>query len=684
MNWFRNLRISVKLLTSFIILAIIAGIVGVVGHYYITDIGHNILPSVKYLLEIEEDFAEVSARDNLMLSPDVPYDLRLSNYDGLDEVMKKIKANGASFQSLTQSAKVKALWEEADGALQQWIGGHEQFIELSKQYDSIGIDNPSALKYELTLREKDHIEWIWLLLEDINNERVFSGELNPKQCNLGKWLETYDTRSEEIKTLMAELVEPHDAVHESGHQINTILQSDAKNKREAALEAYYSVTIPQMNKVLDIMGQMETVADQSDGVLKQMTSQMINDNTAYYFDAMEKIEKLMEQVNDETNKAIANAVFMIIILTLAAIILSVVFGLFISSMIKKPISKLVKAADIIAEGNLDVTIDIHSKDEIGILADAFAKMKNNVNRTLMNINSASEQVASGSAQVSDSSMSLSQGATEQASSIEEVTTSIEEIATQTKQNAQNADKAKAIALNTQSYAQQGNEQMEQMLQAMVEINNASKNISKIIKVIDDIAFQTNILALNAAVEAARAGQHGKGFAVVAEEVRNLAARSANAAKETTTMIEGSISKVDVGTKIANETSQALRKIVEGVSQAAELVGEIALASNEQAIGVEQINQAVTQISDVVQTTSATAEETAAASEQLSSQAGLLKSQVAAFELKQGEHYVDNNQERINPQVLKMLEEMQNNKENKDMDSQEPNEISLSDSEFEKY
>lgn len=432
------------------------------------------------------------------------------------------------------------------------------------------------------------------------------------------------------------------------------------------------------------MGQMETVADQSDGVLKQMTSQMINDNTAYYFDAMEKIEKLMEQVNDETNKAIANAVFMIIILTLAAIILSVVFGLFISSMIKKPISKLVKAADIIAEGNLDVTIDIHSKDEIGILADAFAKMKNNVNRTLMNINSASEQVASGSAQVSDSSMSLSQGATEQASSIEEVTTSIEEIATQTKQNAQNADKAKAIALNTQSYAQQGNEQMEQMLQAMVEINNASKNISKIIKVIDDIAFQTNILALNAAVEAARAGQHGKGFAVVAEEVRNLAARSANAAKETTTMIEGSISKVDVGTKIANETSQALRKIVEGVSQAAELVGEIALASNEQAIGVEQINQAVTQISDVVQTTSATAEETAAASEQLSSQAGLLKSQVAAFELKQGEHYVDNNQERINPQVLKMLEEMQNNKENKDMDSQEPNEISLSDSEFEKY
>jgi methyl-accepting chemotaxis protein len=323
----------------------------------------------------------------------------------------------------------------------------------------------------------------------------------------------------------------------------------------------------------------------------------------------------------------------IIVLVLSLLFSAVVAFIMVKKMIMEPVTELESAMAQAGDGNLDIYVENDSKDEIGNLTRSFMKMIDNIHSVVQAINTASDQVAAGSIQVSDSSMSLSQGATEQASSIEELIATTNQIASQTNGNAENANNAKRIVEETRSHAEEGNQQMVDMLGAMKTINESSNNISNIIKVIDDIAFQTNILALNAAVEAARAGQHGKGFAVVAEEVRNLAARSADAAKETTSLIEGSISNVESGTKIANETADALNEIVSGISKTADLVNEIAIASSEQAIGVQQINQGINQISDVVQTTSATAEETAAASEELSGQADMLKRQVMTFKLR---------------------------------------------------
>jgi len=293
--------------------------------------------------------------------------------------------------------------------------------------------------------------------------------------------------------------------------------------------------------------------------------------------------------------------------------------------IKYSASPSIKDGQII--GVIEVITDL---TEIKKAKTEIEKQATEMKELLEKVDAAAEQVAAGTRQVSDGSQAISQGAAEQASSIEELTASITQIAAQTKQNALSANEANDLTLTAKNNAGHGNEQMRSMQSAMAEINDASENISKIIKVIDDIAFQTNILALNAAVEAARAGVHGKGFAVVAEEVRNLAARSANAAKETTTLIEGSIKKTEAGTKIADETAQALVNIVDGVEKAAQLVSEIAAASNEQASAIAQVNNGIEQMSGVVQTNSATSQETAASAQELSSQAEMLKNMVQSF------------------------------------------------------
>ena len=367
-------------------------------------------------------------------------------------------------------------------------------------------------------------------------------------------------------------------------------------------------------------------------------------------------------------------------MAVVALIITILLSTYLTRSITKPLRQLETAADKIVNGNFDISVTYESKDELGSLTKSFKnmtfiletvisdasrllsemadgnfdvrtnaeeryvgslqslllsirKLNKDLSITLGQINQSADQVASGSGQVSNGAQALAQGATEQAASVEELASTITNISYQVKSTADNAMEARSKSNTAGGEAEICNNQMHDMMDAMEEIARSSNEISKIIKTIEDIAFQTNILALNAAVEAARAGEAGKGFAVVAEEVRSLASKSSVASKNTAELIESSVNAVTRGTKLANSTAESLVQVVNHVRSASTKVDEIANAAEEQAGAIEQVTLGVDQISSVVQTNSATAEESAAASEELSSQANLLKNLMRSFKLK---------------------------------------------------
>ncbi|MCI8292879.1 MAG: HAMP domain-containing protein [Hespellia sp.] len=477
-------------------------------------------------------------------------------------------------------------------------------------------------------------------------------------------LQNHIAKANEDAQVMSAAIESLKSYYEGDAALLQEVEANATATANARVKAMEYLQAHDLENALTAMnGEYLTNATNFNNSLQEVIDNSSNMATEYYQEGM------------NTNKV---CFIILLVLAVVSVILTVILVITITRDLTRPILELEEAMKRMAKGDMQSEIEYSSKDELGVLADnsrfvlktlseyvqhicarlealasgdltvemdmdylgefesikeSGTKIIESLNDTLGQLQQAADQVASGSEQVSNGAQALSQGATEQASSVQELAATINELSSQVSQTAQNSREINGLISETGRELNSSNEKMDAMMSAMAKISDSSSEIEKIIKTIEDIAFQTNILALNAAVEAARAGEAGKGFAVVADEVRSLASKSQEAAKDTTALISNSLTAVSEGNQIAAETLESLQTVVSSAQKITETMAKITEASDMQAEGIQQVTLGIDQISSVVQTNSATAEESAAASEELFSQSSLLKSLVGRFQLK---------------------------------------------------
>ncbi|MCH8558160.1 MAG: methyl-accepting chemotaxis protein [Balneolia bacterium] len=587
--------IGKKLMASFMAMAAITMIVALLGFggaYVLRDSIEEItevrLPSVNYIQSSEASMEEINSLMRTLSIPGIAFSDRRQYYSQINQSMEEFNQDIAAFEILPQSANEANVWSRFAGIHRDWNGNVELFLEMSRAFDQRGIDNPVNLSRRLEMFQKDHYAVVQQVLHMLHmNTGLFPGGEDYTACNAGRYFPDLRTDNAQLQQLIREFDEPHQRFHQSVAQIKS--QVDNGNMTQAR-QTYSQQFIPAMNDVFAAFDGMLVLSNEALEYMREAEGLLLGNLYASQLELDGLLEEVvamnLQYARDESERATSNAV-MVSVITIIGLFLGVGVALVLGFYMSRSIS-------------------------------------NNLRRVIDQLNSGADQVNASSEQLSGASQELSESASEQAAGLQQTTSSLEEMSTQTKQTAENAHQAELAVKETEPRVAKGVEAMQRMSVAMSDIQEASQETSKILKTIDDIAFQTNLLALNAAVEAARAGEAGKGFAVVAEEVRNLAQRSAQAAQDTSELIQRSHTSSERGAKVANEVSENLSLIKDSVSQVGTLVLEIAAAGKEQATGISEINSVMTEMDKVVQQNASSSEESASAAEELSSQANELK------------------------------------------------------------
>jgi len=591
---FKHMKLGTKLLCAFGLVSVIVLILGLVGYYSanrsvkaVNELGAMRLPGVKSLLIIGSEAENIRGTMRTLAIPGLPKEVRERQYRNLIKSRERYEKAWNQYEALDKTPEEAAVWKEFVPAWNAWREANNQAVELAKKVDALGIANPDVLLKDLEQFQKDHYLLVIKTFDLVQRGVQFQGGEDHTACNSGKWLASFKCNNQALMREMEAIRGPHQRFHES---IKTIKGLVAAGNKEGAQAAFQREMVPAMEETFRHFNQMAAVAKEAVTAFEQMGHFLLGTVLEKQHAAKALLDKLV-QINSEVaaaevQRSVGQAAFqktLSLVSMLLGVVLALILGIFISRSLTRTISHIVSS-----------------------------------------LNEGSDQVAAAATQVSSASQSLAQGSSEQAASLEETSASLEEMASMTRTNADNARQADALMGEAARVVDTANTSMSALIQSMQEVSAASQETAKIIKTIDEIAFQTNLLALNAAVEAARAGEAGAGFAVVADEVRALAMRAAEAAKNTASLIEGTVNKVKEGSDLVNTTAAAFAQVAGSTGKVKELVAEIAAASGEQAQGVDQINKAVTEMNTVTQQTAANAEESASAAEQLNAQSEQMK------------------------------------------------------------
>ena len=598
---FKKVRLSIKLFGGFAVLGLLVAVNGLLGFTgvhslskVVTEITSVHMPATASIFQIQKAMESIRVVQRTLLNPALgEHDKdRGRQYSNLDKARDLYKKAWEDYEKLPMSTEQTQLAKSFPVAMKAWTDENDTFFGMIKSLEATDTLNPDVFRTTINAFQADHHKLLASVNDFILNGKSFEGGEDPAGCDFGKWLAGYKTTNETVNASLKEILPGHDALHNAVKQVKELM---AKGDADAAK----LLVAQQMNQAAGLLlGEkgfplILAEADKSSKLYWDANEQAMKscfEKQKVVLDLLAKLIDITKKASaDSTKRADQVAAFAQLFTSIAlllGLVLAVVLAFFITRAITKPIE--------------------------GVIA---------------RLTSGSEQVADAAGQVAQSSQAMAEGASQQASSLEETSASLEEMGSMIRQNADNAQVANAMANEAKESADLGIKAMQRMTEVIGKIKASSDQTAKILKTIDEIAFQTNLLALNAAVEAARAGEAGKGFSVVAEEVRNLAHRSAEAAKSTGTLIEESQRNSDHGVTVSAEVGQILEKIAEKSRKLSQLVSEVSSATREQAQGIAQVNTAMSQLDQVTQANAASSEEAASASEELSAQAAELDQMV---------------------------------------------------------